>query len=270
MSLSSVTQAQYSDQRHIPPKHSRAHRLIPHALIQVTVLSLPAILEVKLPRRPRPRVPAVGHLAQTAPDIGTAERADALRILLFLFRDGGNRSRVAVLVHVLDDAREEARGHVGAERPRGVPVADNLAHVGHVGQHGEAPHVLFGDIDGLAVDGEVNAAQEAQVQPRGGDDDVGVKLLAGVEEDAIADDALDGVGDNAGTPAVETLEEVAVRAQAQTLLPRVVPGLEVWVDGEVRGQLFLGGAADERGRAVGEVDAEVVEEDGYERELEAC
>lgn len=40
------------------------------------------------------------------------------------------------------------------------------------------PHVLLGDIDRDAVNGEGNTTQETQAKACGGDDDVSVKLLA--------------------------------------------------------------------------------------------
>lgn len=144
------------------------------------MLSLPTILEIILPWRPWPAVTTLGHLVQTLLHIGATQRTDALRIPPILGRDGGDGSAVVVLVHVLDDAREEPARRVAAECPRGVPVPDDLAHVGHVGEHGEAPHVFVWYVYCFAVHGEVDAAQEPQVEPRGRDDDVGVELLTAV------------------------------------------------------------------------------------------
>ena len=110
-----------------------------------------------------------------------------------------------------------------------------MAHVGDVGEHGEAPHVFVWNIDFLTVNGQIDTAEEAKVETRGCDDDVGVQLLARVQQNAVADDGLDGVCDDRRVPAVEALEEVAVRAQAKALFPGIVARLKVWVDGEVRG-----------------------------------
>ena len=64
---------------------------------------------------------------------------------------------------------------VGAERPRGVGVADNGGHVGQVLEHYVVPEELLGDVHAFAVDEDVRPAGELELQPRGGDDDVCIK-----------------------------------------------------------------------------------------------
>jgi hypothetical protein len=175
-----------------------------------------------------------------------------------------------VLVHVLDDTSKQARGVVRAEGPRRIPVADNLAEVGHVGEHGEVPEVFLLRRDFGAVDGQVDPAEEAHVEARCRDDDVGVELGAAREDDAVGDDLADCVCDDGGAAAVEALEVVVVWAQAEALLPGVVGWLEVRVQGEVGGELLLGFFADKSRGALREVDAKVVEQDGNEGVLVAC
>jgi hypothetical protein len=221
-------------------------------------------------RRPRPGACTVRQSPDPGLDIRAGQRTGALRVLLLSVGDDGRGARVAVLVHVLDDAREQARGVVGAEGPRGVPVADDLAEVGHVGEHGKVPEVFLLRLDFGAVDGQVDAAEEAHVEARRRDDDVGVELGAAREDDAVGDDFGDCVGYDGGTAAVEALEVVVVGAQAEALLPGVVGRLEVRVQGEVGGELLLGFFADKGRGALGEVDAEVVEENGNESVLVAC
>ena len=85
-----------------------ADLLEPHAIVQIAVLRLPAILEVIIPRSPRPSVTALGHLAQAALDIRTTKWRDALGILLLFLADGRNSSRIPIFVHVLDDSAEQA------------------------------------------------------------------------------------------------------------------------------------------------------------------
>jgi hypothetical protein len=170
---------------------------------------------------------------------------------------------------MLDNADKQVGGNVAAECPAVVPVADDVTEVGDRGEHGHAPEILVWDVDGRAVDAEVHAAEEAHLQARGCDDDVCVEGVAGGELDAVGSDGFDGVGYDGCAAAVEAAEVVAVGAEAEALGPGVVARLEVWVDGEVGGELALGFGAEEVGRARGEVDAEVVEDDGEEGVLEA-
>lgn len=170
---------------------------------------------------------------------------------------------------MLDNSSKEARCGVAAKRPRSVPVPDNLPKIGNIGQHAEAPEVLGRDIDFLAVDAQIDAAKETQVEACGGDDDVCVEFLAAVKLDAVRDDGFDGVGDDLGAPGGEALEEVAVRTQAETLLPGVVGRLKMRVQGDVWGELFARLAADEVGGARGEIGAEVVQEGCTDNVLEA-
>jgi hypothetical protein len=223
-----------------------------------------------VPRRPRPGACAIRQSPDAGLDVRAGQRTGALRVLLLRVGDDGRGARVAMLVHVLDDAGKQARGIVGAKGPRGVPVADDLAKVGHVGEHGEVPEVFLLRLHFGAVDRQVDAAEEAHVEARRRDDDVGVELGAAREDDAVGDDFGDGVGYDGGAAAVEALEVVVVGAQAEALLPGFVGWLEVRVQGEVGRELLLGFFTDKSRGALGEVDAEVVEEDGNEGVLVAC
>ena len=68
-------------------------------------------------------------------------------------------------------------GHVGAQRPGGVGVADAPGQVGHVFEHVRLvdESVLWLDLG--AVETDLHAAEGLQLQTGGGDDDVGVEVL---------------------------------------------------------------------------------------------
>ena len=78
--------------------------------------------------------------------------------------------------------------------------------------------------------------KDRQVEAGGGDDDVGLELLAGADPDAGLGELVDGVGDDRRLPLAEGREEVAVRDDRDALLPRPVAGAEVLVDVEALGQ----------------------------------
>ena len=136
---------------------------------------------------------------------------------------------VAVGVHVLQQSGRRAGGHVRAQRPGGVGVADAPDQVGHVLEHvclvGEP--VLWLDLG--AVHGDPHAAECLQLQAGGGHDDVGVEVPAGLEHDAGCVDVVDMVGDHLEGALADLFEHIAVGHQAHALVPRVVSRLEVHV-----------------------------------------
>ena len=103
-----------------------------------------------------------------------------------------------------------------------------------------------------AVHGHRHAAECLKVQAGCGHDDVGLEFAPGFELDAAFGEGVDPVGDHRGVPVADGLEQVAIGNDAQPLIPRVVGGLEVLIDGITLGQLpgievadhLLGGARD--------------------------
>ena len=81
-----------------------------------------------------------------------------------------------------------------------------------------------------AVDGQLDPADEQQLQAGRRDDDIGLELVTGLEADAGAGEGVDPVGDHRGTPVADRTEQVTVRHDAQPLVPRVVLRGEVRVD----------------------------------------
>ena len=106
-----------------------------------------------------------------------------------------------------------------AQRPAGAEIAEHPDHVGHAGEHHAAIGDGLGEIQRLAVDDEVDVAQDVQVEAGGGDDDVGLELLAGLQQDARFGEAVDLVGDHRGLAGRDALEQVAVRHEGDALAP---------------------------------------------------
>ena len=82
---------------------------------------------------------------------------------------------------------------------------------------------------GLPSIGEVDVAQHIQIEAGGGDDDVGLELLAGLQANAVLGEALDLVGDHRGLAGTDALEQVAVGNEGDALPPRPVGRREVRV-----------------------------------------
>ena len=99
--------------------------------------------------------------------------------------------------------------------------------------------MVSGSSTSRAVDRELHAAERQQVQAGGGDDEVGLELVARPQPQPLLGERLDLVGDDRRSALRQRLEQVAVGHQAQALVPRVVAGREVGVDVVARRQLAL-------------------------------
>src|SRR3546814_10983314 len=69
----------------------------------------------------------------------------------------------------------------------------------------------IGEIDMLAIHSKVDAAHHAEIEPRRRDDDVGLKLLPGFEQNTLLRKALDLVGHNRSLARCDTLKNIAIR-----------------------------------------------------------
>ena len=78
-------------------------------------------------------------------------------------------------LHVVEQPADEVGDEVGPQRPARAEVAEHPGHVGHAGEHHAAVGDGVGEVERLAVDGEVDVAEHAEVEAGGGDDDVGVE-----------------------------------------------------------------------------------------------
>ena len=87
--------------------------------------------------------------------------------------------------------------------------------------------------------------------------------------DAVLSDGVDRAGFDAARAVAQTGVEVAVGAEAETLLEDVVFGAEVRVDWDVDGELLGGGACDHLPGCGGEVFAERGEQEWEEDPFEA-
>ena len=94
--------------------------------------------------------------------------------------------RVAVRVHVVEQAAHVLAGEVALERPRGVRVAERQRQVGHAAEHHALVAHRLGEVDVAAVDGDLHAAERQQVQAGRGDDQVGLELGAGAQPEPVS------------------------------------------------------------------------------------
>ena len=90
-----------------------------------------------------------------------------------------------------------------------------------------------------------------------------MELDAGFELDAVGGDLVDDACLDRAVAGAEGGVEVAIRAHADALFEGVVAGLEVGIVGYRRWKLFHGGAAEHLLGQVGEVEAELDEEEGH-------
>ena len=98
----------------------------------------------------------------------------------------------------VEQSAHEVGDQVGAERPTGPEVAEHPHHVGHAREHHAAVGDRVGKVQRLAVDRELDVAQHVQIEARGSDDDIGLKVFARLQMDSGLGEALDFVGDDRG------------------------------------------------------------------------
>jgi len=124
--------------------------------------------------------------------------------------EGGSDDLGAFCVHVGEEAADEVGDEVGAERPGRTDVAEDPGEVGDAGEHHAAVGDGVAEGEGLAVDGDGDVAQDAEVEAGGGDDDVGLEDLAGLEFDALGEEAGDVAGFDGGVAGFDLGEEIGV------------------------------------------------------------
>ena len=113
----------------------------------------------------------------------------------------------------------------------------------------------------------LDAAQREQLQARGGHHDVGLELLAGFQPQAVLGERRDPPGGHRGALLADGAEQVAVRDQAQPLVPRAVDRLEMRVDVVPGRQLPDGHAADPVTHHLRPALAELIDERGDQHVL---
>ena len=121
----------------------------------------------------------------------------------------------------------EVPHQVHPQGPAGAEIAEHPHQVRHAGEHHAAIGQRLAPVDRLAVHLEGDVPHHRQAEARGGDDDVGLQHVAGLQQNAVLGEALDLVGDHRGLARRDALEQVGVRHEGQALLPGAVAGGEV-------------------------------------------
>src|SRR5579859_6229243 len=143
---------------------------------------------------------------------------------------GGDHHRGALVLHGGQQAAHQVADQVHAQGPAVPEVAEHVGHVRQAVDHDAAPGDTFGEVDGFAVDGERDVAEDRHVEAGGGDDDAGRDLRTGADLYPVRGERLDGVGDDRGLALAQGRKQVAVRDDGDALLPRAVAGSEVLID----------------------------------------
>ena len=183
---------------------------------------------------------------------------------IFVDRDA---HAVATGIHVREQPADVLAHQVRLQRPRRVGVADGEREVRHAAQHHALVGHRVGEVDSAAVDGQLDATQGEQLQAGGGHHDVGLELFAGFQPQAVLREGRDPAGDHRGPLVPDGAEQVAVRHQAQALVPGVVDRLEMRVDLVPGRQLLDRHAADPVSHHLRPALAELVDQRGDEHVL---
>ena len=181
-----------------------------------------------MPQPPRRSVALLGQQVQGALHVAGGEVHE--RLLAHLGIPLRHDDAVATVAHVREQPADVLAHQVGLQRPRRVRVADHVAEVRDPGQH----HPLVGHGVGQAhlrpVHHHRDAPEGEQREAGRGHDHVRLELVARHQPDPGRGEGVDVVGDHVGPALADDLEQVAIRHQAQPLVPRVVRRPEVPVD----------------------------------------
>ncbi|CAB4923947.1 unannotated protein [freshwater metagenome] len=137
---------------------------------------------------------------------------------------------VAVRPHVHQQFCYCLRRHVGLERPRCIRVPDGPCNVGYVLEHVTLVDELVVHFEPLTVQRQFDTPERLELQSGCGDDDVGGDLVTRFQPDPVGGDLGYPVGHHGRAAGANGLEEIAVRHDAQPLVPRGIRRLEVLVD----------------------------------------
>lgn len=227
-------------------------------IIVSTVLGLNQVVPVVGPHPPRTCGSSLGQLALGLLDISRVEVEQ--RTLLQLVSVGWlwHSHRLVVFVHVLNEPDDILSCAVGSERPGSIGVSDGKSIVGKTFHHASLPNEPLVGISRLLVNRSCNVSTNVQLQTSSSDDKVTRDALAVLENDFVGSNRVDVTSGDVSLALAQGLVEVTVGANAETLVPRVVLGLEVRVEWDILGELRLGELAENALSDTGESAEDVV------------
>src|SRR6185503_11258137 len=125
---------------------------------------------------------------------------------------------------------DEIGNQVGAQGPTGPEIPEHPGKVGDAREHHSPVGDRIGKSQLLAVDKEVDVAEHANVEARRGNDNLGVELLSGFEQDTRGLEPFDLVGYHRCLAASDALEQIGIRNEGDALSPGAITGREVRLD----------------------------------------
>ena len=141
-------------------------------------------------------------------------------------------------IHVAQKPADIFAGKIGFQRPGCIRVAEGGGEIRHAAEHHPLVAHCRGQIYARTVDADLETAEQLHLQARRGDDDVGLEFLTRLQPYSILREALDMIGDDRHAPGVDLAEEIAVRHEAETLIPGIVARREMGRDVVVRPELL--------------------------------
>lgn len=260
-------------QKHQSPLHLPLFVRVPTGarsevqLAEVGARGLPEILHVAAAGSPGIPVTGAGQEMFRAVDVCAVEGKDGLvgdRAL-----DVGGGALETAGGHEVEETAGPARGDIGAECPAVLDVAEEDEGVGDSGKHGVAVDVALRGVLEDTVDMDLDSAGEHHLQTRGGDDDVGLEgdLLAWlVDLNGFGGDVVDGSSHDVTGAVANGAEEVAIGADAKTLVPWIVRGVEVGIQRIALRQACLSTLAEDAFAEIGVAAEDVVGHEVEEQE----
>src|SRR5471032_2483858 len=144
---------------------------------------------------------------------------------------------VVSCLHVIHEAADILRNQLGLQGPRSVGIAERRRQIRYVSIHHALVRHRISEGNLAPVNGDHRSTEHLEFQPRSGNHQVGVEMLAASQQHAGLGEAFDFVGRNRRLAGAHRLEQVSVRDKTEALIPRVVSGRHVFSYVELGSQL---------------------------------
>ena len=186
----------YERSQNVVEGHGRSRKVMegsPHQVHQVVDPTLPRERGALLGQH----APGPSEVAGSQPTGDVLLHHIVLRVLL------RHDPRHLAVPHVVEQLGEIERGNVGLQGPRGVGVAHDEGEVWHVADHDAVVDEVVGSVVLLAVNEDLHGAEGEVLlhgEAGGGDDEVGVHVLAVLHLDPLLGQVVDVTGHHGGLP----------------------------------------------------------------------
>lgn len=131
-----------------------------------------------------------------------------------IFRAQARRaSSRAGRVHMLEQSADVLGNQISSQGPGCIDVSEGDHQIWHIREHQAFIGPGIGKFYRLPVDTELHATQHFQIEPGGGDNDIGLQLPAGLQSHTLLGEGVNMIRHHFHLTGPDRLEQVTVRYQ---------------------------------------------------------